>query len=96
MIKIFNDVNLIDNNFKRVIISAFDRAFKDTKGKIPLMYKDEVVGYCFKYTIEGGFNVHTEVNKKIDCSDVIFLLKDSILDKVGEIAKTKIVYLEAI
>lgn len=89
---IYKNVDFIDGNLKRVILEALDRSFRMTRGKIPISYKDETIGYCDKYICnKNNIDLHTMINDT-DYSNkkVGFNLVKPTLTKENKIVKAEI------
>ena len=61
---IYTNVEFSDGALKRVIVTALDRAFKKTRGRVPVVFKDEEIGYCYKYTYDNNFSIYVLIDNK--------------------------------
>lgn len=88
---IYKNVEFSDGALKRVIIEALDRAFRATRGRVPLVFKDEEVGYCNKYTYDNNFSLYTVINNKdLEDKKIGFNLKDVVCSKEDKIVRAEI------
>lgn len=89
---IYKNVDFIDGNLKKIIIEALDRAFRNTRGKIPITFKNDNIGYCYKYTYDNNnVDLHTFVdNKDYSGKKIGFNLNDIKSSKDGRIVKAEV------
>ena len=88
---IYTNVEFMDGALKRVIVEALDRAFKNTRGRVPLTFKDEEIGYCFKYVNEKGFNLYAMIDSRdYETKKIGFNLTNVSTNKEGTLVKAEI------
>ena len=87
---IYKDV--LNGELRKVILGALDRAFRNTRGKILISHKDEVIGYCDKYICnKNNVDLHVFIkDKEYANKKVGFNLKDTTMSKEDKIVKAEI------